>query len=330
MNTFALNLVVTRSFRSTLAGVTTLPTCFLLVSRARRHLLVLLLKLLLLLTLLVLALLLTRGIAGLLLHVCLAVFELHKLGKWLALFLPHLVCPLPVADEFGTNADNIAQERARGLALVCHRVLRVADQREVGPLEALLDLLDGKRVFRDILVGLSRILNTEQEGSLVVEEPSSALVEERTTVKNGDADRIVIKVEPIELEKLDKEDTKVALSGILAGMQLNEAQHKKQDGVGAKTTSVDFIELAIGQKLLDHHDKRPDAGVLGQMLLDALRFLGPIRHVEGDVDVNARPYVAKLDDWDPSLVDDLHVRRDFLGLELMGKRVQRGPSPLAD
>ena len=163
---------------------------------------------------------------------------------------PSAVDPVAVLLYFLRDFDDLTEQavslRAGGIAGE-HQLVKLQE----GLLEGLLHLPHAVAASAGILRVVHWIHNVEQcifwVGELLLLKVGAA-------VCHGDGRLHVVEVASKELEKLDEEDSKIAvtIAGSLAWVQLKEAHHEEDKCVGTDSTKEDFVQISLCQELLEN------------------------------------------------------------------------------
>ena len=97
----------------------------------------------------------------------------------------------------------------------------------------------------------------------------------------------------------------------------------------ADPAAVHLVQRALLQKRLEHGDQRAQRGEAARVGAHNLRARRPVRHVEGDVELEPTLLLDELDDGHARLGDELDVRRHALARQAQRQRLEartRAPS----
>ncbi len=88
---------------------------------------------------------------------------------------------------------------------------------------------------------------------------------------------------------------------------LQKANYHQNKTIWSNATGPHFIQIALQQKLLEHHSQVAQTRVLIQILFDQCRTFDAIYHVEADIDAQVGFGLGYFDYGHGSLVENFYV-----------------------
>ena len=164
----------------------------------------------------------------------------------------------------------------------------IENQSVICVLEGSLHLLNVVGTAADVNLRVLRVLNTQAvSASLIVGvPPSMTLLEVVATLANAQAYVLVIKLSPIELQKVNEVLAKVnVVRATPLVLPLQIAGHHHGEKERRDTAMVSLIQLSGLQEAFEHEQHRTQFRILFEQLLDKLDTVDPILSVKANVDI---------------------------------------------